>query len=281
VDADAEHAPSYAGLADTWALLAVRQGGAELALRAKTAARKALELDPDLAEAHTSLGFVTYFHEWDWDAAERCFQRALELAPNLANAHHWYWSLLACTGRWPEASTEIQRALELDPLAPIIVNNYGVHHYFRGDDSRALRYFRKALDLEPGFCPANFCLWRLFERQGRFDEATNELARGLRVLGRHEVATVVESAFASQGYGPAMERGAEELAAGGPSPAPEAVAWMYLAAGRKDKAMSHLEAAFAKRAPVMVWLNAAPEWAPLRDHPRFRELVSLVGLPAG
>jgi TolB-like protein len=281
VDADAEHAPSYAGLADTWALLAQRQGAWDLALRAKAAARRALELDPDLAEAHTSLAFLTFYYDWEFAAAERSLRRALELAPNLANAHHWYWSLLMATGRHGEARHEIQRAVELDPLAPIIVTNYGVHHYFRADYARAERQYRTALELEPGFYPAHLCMWRLLERQDHLPAAAEHLAAAARSVGREDVASATMSRLAEAGYGPAMELAGDMLAAGKHPLPPETTAWLYLANGRRDRALDFLHEAFAKRAPVMVWLRVAPEWDPLRAEPRFRELVELVGLPAG
>jgi eukaryotic-like serine/threonine-protein kinase len=280
IEADPTHAPSYAGLADSWALIGQRRPGADLAARARAAARRALELDPMLAEAHTSLGFINYFYDWDWAGGERELRRALELSPNNANAHYWLWSLLVGTRRPDEARREIHRALEIDPLSAVIVTNYGTHHYMRRDYERALRQFHKALELEPGFFAAQLALWRAHEMLGDHDSAASALATALTAMGCAGVAAVMERVHRASGYGMAMETAADELLAMTTPPVTlEMLAWMYLANGRRDRALALVEEAFEKRRPGMVWMSVAPDWDPLGDEPRFHELVALVGLP--
>jgi TolB-like protein/Tfp pilus assembly protein PilF len=280
IELDPRHAPSHAGHADTLALLAWLDVGKGLPVRAKAAARKALELDPNLAEAHISLGFTTYFFDWDWAAAERSFQRGLELAPNSANGHHWYWSLLLATGRPDEARREIRQAALLDPLSPIILTNRGVHYHMGRDYLQATGHLRKALELDPGFFAAHLCLWRTQELMGDYPAAAASFGRAMAAQGRGNLAASLADVGGRSAYGPAMERVADLIAAEPPPPPlpNDALAWLYLANGRRDRAMALLEDAFARRSPAVVWTAVAPDWDPLADEPRFRELIELLGL---
>jgi TolB-like protein/Tfp pilus assembly protein PilF len=277
---DPQHAPSFAGLADSLALLAHLGSSPEMADRARTAARRALELDPELADAHASLGFVRFFFDWDWAGAEQELVRALELSPNHAGAHHWYWSLLVATGRPEEAARQIRLASRLDPLAPIIVANLGVDHYFAGDPRRAIGQLEKSLELEPEFPWAHLSLWRAHEQLKDYDAAVQSLVRGLRAFSRGDVAETMERLFPEVGYGIASQAAAEQLMAGGPAPVPlDVVAYLYLANGCREQAMELVEEAFAARLPLIIWLAVAPEWAPLRQEPRMREVLKQVRLP--
>ncbi|HEV8238711.1 MAG TPA: protein kinase [Thermoanaerobaculia bacterium] len=282
IDRDPLHAPSHAGYADALALIGHERPSPQIAERARAAARRALELDPALAEAHASLGFISFYYEWDWAAAEAEFQRALELAPNEATIHHWYWSLLVTTGRREEAGRQIRLACQLDPLSPIIVTNLGVHYYLCGDPVRAVRQVAKALDIEPEFRWAHLLLWRAQEQLGELDAAVRSLARGLRGLSRDDVAATVERLYPQVGYGPAAQAAAEQLMTTGPAPVPlDTVAMLYLANNCREQAMALVEEAFAARLTLVVWLAVAPEWAPLRDDPRMQRLLSRVHLQAG
>jgi serine/threonine protein kinase/Flp pilus assembly protein TadD len=280
VEADPLHAPSHAGIADALALIGQRKPGPRIADRARAAARLALELDAGLAEAHTSLGFVSYFYDWDWVTAEKELKRAIELAPNHATAHYWYWSVLVSTGRTAEAWREISMAARLDPLAPIILTNVGAHHYICRDYRRAIVAVHKALELEPDFPWAHAVLWRAHTLLGEEGPAMKALTAAMRSLGRADIAGTLERVYPERGYRDAGLAAAEELMATGPSPVlPEVVAWLYLDSDRKDKAMAIVEEAYAKRTPLIVWLGAAPDWDPLREDPRFRSLLDLVGFP--
>ena len=281
IAADPTYAPSHAGLADSLALLGQQKSIAGVGMRAKAAARQALELDPGLGEAHASLGFVSYFYEWDWETAERELRRALELTPNLVNGHHWLWSLLTALRRFDEARRSIRRARELDPLAPIIVNNLGVHHFITGDSARAAAEMRRAIELEPGFLAAHLGLWQVYQSMEDLPAAARELASGLRVLGLQEPAAALERRAGDLGYGAAMEALADELQrVTGPTLPLEAVAWMYLANDNRIKALGLLQKALERRSPAVVWLGVAPGWAPLRSERRYWEVLEQLRLPA-
>ena len=280
IDIDPTHAVSYAGLAESWAIIGQFRPAFGISARAKAAARKAVELDPGLADAHVSLGFVSYFYDWDWAQAETELRRGIELAPSHANAHHWLWSLLMCTGRRDEARPEIRRAVELDPLSPALVTNQGMHHYLNRDYDRALQQLHKALDLERAYFPTHLLLWRVQEHRGELAEAARALVAGLNAAGVTEAAAAVERLYAEQGYGPALGSAAALMLERGESRVPlETPAWMFLADGQRDRAMALLEEAFEKRRPTVIWLSTAPCWDPLADVPRFQELIQLIGLP--
>jgi TolB-like protein len=281
IEADPTHAASHAGLAESWAIMGqFRPGFGALAARAKAAARKAVELDPSLADAHVSLGFVSFFYEWNWAQAEAELKRGIELAPSHANAHHWYWSLLMCTGRRDEARREIRRAVELDPLSPLLVTNYGLHHHLNRNYDRALEQLGKALDLEPTFLATHLNLWRVHELRGAHDEAVVALRAALLAAGHADIAATLGEEYPRLGYGPAVAATADRLAHEPASRLPiESSTWMYLADGQIERALALVEESFEKRRAGLVWMAVAPDWDPLEKEPRFHQILELVGLP--
>src|SRR5216117_3923247 len=175
IDLDPNYARAYAGLADVHSLLPIYAGTApkDDVPKALVAARKAVKLDTNLAEAHTSLGNALLFNG-QWKLAEQEFRRALELNPNYATAHQWLAECLQGQGRFPESLAENERAHELDPLSLIINASYasslsGVGHY---DD--AVKQARKALELDPDLVPGHEILGQTYEAEGKLDEAIAE-----------------------------------------------------------------------------------------------------------
>lgn len=156
IDADPNYAPAYAGLADSYALMAsfsVEPGSAANA-DARSAALSAIQLDPTLAEPHASLGMIYFFTDWNLLAAQREFERSIQLNPNYATAHHWYALDLAAMGRFPQALYEIHVAQKLDPLSLIIGTNVGWIEYLSHDNAAAIVALNKVLELDPSFARA-------------------------------------------------------------------------------------------------------------------------------
>src|SRR5271165_1903085 len=152
IEKDPDFALAYSGLADCHTLLTLYGDDAANMTEAQTAAEKALQLDGTLAEAHTSLAAVEILHGWDWQDAEREFQRAIALNPNFAQAHHWYGNLLlGPEGRHDEAIAELQRAQELDPLSLIIQADTGFAYFLAGSYEPALKAYKKVLAANPNF----------------------------------------------------------------------------------------------------------------------------------
>ena len=144
---------------------------------------KALELDPDLAEAHTTLAFIKLYYEWDWAAADREFLRAIELNPNYANAHHWYGEYLSLVGRHNLAIREAERARELDPLSSIINTWVGSRYFFARRYDTAVEQYRNVVELDPGFVPAHLALGQAYVQRQMFPEAIRELEKAVDLSG--------------------------------------------------------------------------------------------------
>ena len=169
---DPNYARAYAGLADSYALMAswLLAPPAEVIPKARAAALKALQIDPNLAEAHTSLALITQNHDWDWRTAEKEFRRAIELDPNYVTGHHWYAEHLAFQGRFDEALAEIDRARQLDPLSLIIATDTGAILFFARQYDRAIEQFRAVLAVEPTFGRASLIAFAYVEK-GQLAEA--------------------------------------------------------------------------------------------------------------
>ncbi|MCI0354134.1 MAG: tetratricopeptide repeat protein, partial [Acidobacteria bacterium] len=185
VERDANYARGYAGLADSYNLLADYGALApsEALPKALAAARKALELDDSLAEAHASLGWTSMVYEWDWTTAEREFQRALQLDPGYAPAHQWRAYLLRVSGRPAEALAEAQRAAELEPSSLIIHSIVGWHHYLSRQYEPALQQFRKTQEMDPNFARVHSYLGWTYLQQQKYDQAIAELEKARELSG--------------------------------------------------------------------------------------------------
>ena len=183
---DPAYAPAYAGLAQYYSLLPfyTNTPSSEAFAKAKTAALKALELDPYLPEAHASLAYVLAYDEWDWSGAERAYRRALALQPSGADVHHALSRLLAARGRIPEAIVEAERAHVLDPLSLVAHANIGVIAYFGRDYAEARRRLTATLELDPNFSVAHWGLGLVHEQLGESDEAIAEFQKSIALAGR-------------------------------------------------------------------------------------------------
>jgi eukaryotic-like serine/threonine-protein kinase len=279
---DPAHAPSYAGLADAYGLLAYTSPTpSETFAKAKAAAERALALDPDLAEAHATLGMVHLFGDWDWAGAEKEFKTAIARKPNYSTAHQWYWAFLEGMGRHREALVEILKAKELDPLSPVNSLDVAVHYSFSRDHDRAIAECNKTLELAPGFPSAEVWLWLAYDHKGMKEEALRHYVKAMRLNDWGAAADAVEAAYAKSGYETAIATAAEELTKLSKTRYVETnqIAWLWVAAGRKDEAIAYLQGAFQRRAAVLVWLNVAGEWDSLRGDARFTDLLRQMRFP--
>ncbi len=194
---DGKYAPAYAGLADSWSLLASNSYDAvpprEGMPLAKAAAQRALELDGGLAEAHTSLAYVTMVYDWDLEGAEREFQQANRYNPGYATARHWHAHCLLAAGRLDEASAEMRQAQNLDPLSLPINTGVGWCSYFARRYDDAINQYRKTLELEPNFALAHQTLGMALAQKHDYPKAIAEFQTALTLSGG-------ASAIASLGY---------------------------------------------------------------------------------
>jgi len=176
IDVDAGYAPAYSGLADCYTTLGYLSylDPLDAFPRARDAATKALELDPSLAEAHTSLAYYNLYHAWNWPEAEKEFKKAIELNPNYATAHDWYSYYLMAMGRFDDAWKEVNRAHELDPLSVTISTDLGFNYFYRRKYDEAINQLRGTLSASPKFPLAHLWLGRAYQQKKMYSEAIDE-----------------------------------------------------------------------------------------------------------
>lgn len=280
---DPGYALAYSGLADTYSLLGDWEYGVlppkEALPRAKAAALKALQLDPNLSEAYTSLAFLSDAFDWDLPSAETEFRRGIELNPGYATAHHWYAWHLSLSGRNREAIAELRKAQELDPLSLIINADLAelllIAHSIEG----SIEQSRSTIDLDPSFPLAHNQLALAYLARGRSREAIAELQTAVRLS--HESATCTANlarAYAQSGRrhdALALLDQLKQRARPGFSGASE-IAVVYAALGDNDQAMAWLETAYQEHFNPSVLLR--PAFDGLRSDRRFDDLRRRIGL---
>ena len=284
IERDPSFALAYAGLADCYVVPAYMLPPGEKIPKAKMAAMKALELDDTLAEAHTSLARAMTTYDWDWRGAEREFQRAIELNPNYAIAHQWYCGYLEAMGRTPEAIAEGKRALELDPLSPIITFEMGLGFFYARDYDKAIEYYQKTLELDPDFPPAHGQLPAAYEQKRMYDQAITGFQKGTNLKGSREWyfslsgLAHVYAVTGNKGEAQKLLSEMKDLSVRQYVPA-DRIALIYAGLGDKDEAFAWLEKGYDERSFNMTWLKVEPRWDSLRSDPRFADLVRRLGLP--
>jgi tetratricopeptide (TPR) repeat protein len=248
--------------------------------KARDAAIKALQIDPELGEAHATLGYVSHY-DWQWDEAEKSLRRAIALNPSYALARIWYANLLSSLGRRDEAITQALLARELDPLSMIVATNVGWVHHHAGRYVEAIAEYQRALQLEPNYLQAHMRLGASLIELRRFDEAIAAAEAVVRLSNNDPVEVMhLERTKFLAGRPNDFNRQLDEIAARSRTryTSPATIANAYLAAGRADEAFAWLERAYEERANNMVYLAVEPHYSPLRDDPRFQQLLRKVGL---
>jgi TolB-like protein/Tfp pilus assembly protein PilF len=275
VEEDPLYAAAYAGIADTYVFLAFYLGlPRESALKARNAATKALELDPDLAGAHTSLAAIKAFNDWDWAGAEAEFTRAIELDPGASEPHRIYGEFLALFGRHEQAIAEARQARELDPLSSNANYDLAFALYMARRYDEAVAQLQKVLELDPKFLPAHAGLGHVYAAQSRYAEALAELAKA----GVRPELTACVHALAGR-EGKARKGLAEALASKGAGTSTVTFSVTYFLLGEKDKAFECLEQGYQKRDWLMICLRTFPPFDPLRSDPRFQNLLRRMKFP--
>jgi eukaryotic-like serine/threonine-protein kinase len=180
IDADPAYPAAYAGLADAYSLIGYQNYLAprDAFPKATAAARRALELDRNLAEPHASLGYIHLYYDWDFPAAESEFQRAVALNPNSVTARHFYSILLTALLRPSEARAQIERARDLDPLSPLVASDMGFELYYAQQYDQAIKALRDAIAMNAKAAAPHFWLGRVFQAQRKYSEAFAEFQAG-------------------------------------------------------------------------------------------------------
>jgi TolB-like protein/Tfp pilus assembly protein PilF len=280
---DPNSAPAYAGLADAYSVLSEYKSvpAHESHMKARVAARRAVEIDDSLAEAHAELANVATLDDYDWSGAEQEFRRAIELNPGKATAHHFHAQNLICLGRWHEASVEMEQARELDPLSIIISANIGLVYYYARQPDRAIEAELRALELDPNAAFIYEYLGTAYLQKGMYREAIGHLQKAVGLSNgfplyqaelAYSYAAAGDRAQAGRILTDLKSRSRRQYVSS------YSLAVAYISLGKKDAALARLQKAYEEREDQVGLLKIEPLFDTLHADPRFQELLRRIGL---
>jgi len=284
ISLDSTSAAAYAGLADTYTLIA-DYGFSECCdsmLKARAAAERALALDPKSSEAHASLGLILTLYDWSWVEAENAFERALAINPGYAPAHHWYGiDNLAMRGRFEQAGEHLEIALKLDPLSGIILEGQAFLRTLRRRYDDAIHLYLNMLEMDPSFYKAYTSMGRAYLQKGMYKKAIEMLQKGRALVG--DSPSILGALGQAQGLSGNLSEARQlllrlqEIAAVRPVPS-TCFALVHLGLGEKDAALTWLERGVNRHQSTVVALKVHPAYDDLRNEPRFLALRRQLGL---
>jgi len=271
----------YSGLADCYLLLngyGLRPPQ-EVVPKAKGAAMEALRLDPNLAEAHATLGAISANHDFDWSRAEDEYRRAIAINPSYATARQWYGGLLTGLARFDEAKIQLDRARALDPLSLSIATQLAVRSYFSRRYDEAIAQYQQILALDPNYAPAHDYLSLAYISKHDYANAVASVLRARKLEGDSDAhLAALQQAFDRGGIVAYEEKLVADRLATREFVSPPDLAEHYCTAGEKEKAIAQLQKGFSMNSPGMLWLRVDPMYDPIRSDPRFQELLRRLNL---
>lgn len=271
---DPNYALGYAGLADGYTQFSQFSNvpSRDVMPKAKEAAEKALSLDDGLAEAHAALGLIQFLYDYDFAKAELEFKRAIELNPKYGSAHHFYARLLTAVGRHEEALAQIRQALEIDPLALPFNWFYGHTLYFARRYDEAIAQLKKTVELDTSFPGAHHWLATVHQAQRNYAESVDEYVKGSELEGNQQTAQTAKESFARGGWEGFLRTAIQHSG----SPSYIKVIY-YTELGEEDLAIAELNKIYENRAPSVIYVKGDPRLDPLRDDPRYQDLLKRIG----
>ena len=283
IEIDSTYALAYAGIADAYFRLSnIYLPPREVMPKAKEAALKAVEIDEDLAEAHSSLGLVRVYYDHDWAAGGHEFVRCLELNPDLVLGHQRYGSYLTFIGRFEEAIARYENALELDPFSLQINMNLATNYYLMGQHETAIKHLEKTLELEPDYMPTHFVLGCTYIQKGDLPKAIEEFQH----IYRLDEEAYMALGFMGYAYAQAGQRAEAENLLNilqdislRKYVSSYSMVMIRLGLGQYQQVLDMLEPLYEERNDWLVWLKVSPELKVLRDEPRFKDLLRRIGFP--
>ena len=285
IQKDPSYALAYAGLASAYALLGQVPyddlSPIEAKPKAREAAEQALHLDPQLGEAHSVLANVSFSYDWDFAAAEREFKRALELGQNDPTAHHWYSHYCIVRNRLEQAHEENSRALALDPVSPLFNTSRAEIYYNARQYDAAIAQGQRTVEQYPAYYLAYIWLGSAYREKKMYAEALKQFAKARELSSNHPAIIALQGhALAVSGDAGGAHKALADLQQLARS---RYISSLYFAAiytglGQNATALDWLDKAYKERNDRLVYLGVDPISDPLRSEPRFRKLLSRIGL---
>lgn len=283
VQADPEFAPAYSGISDSLTLLSFYEMAppSQVMPKARRAASRAIELDPGLAEAHASQADILFHFERDWEGADCEYRRAIQCNPDYALGYQWYANLLAAKGQHEAAHLAMMRALEIDPVSLTTLVRAGVISHLARRFDEAIRHYRNALELDPGYIWTHMYLAQALEQKGFLKEALQEFEITMKLAGGSNCVLAMKAhTHAVAGDGAYARRILERLksAAGGKCIPSYDIAATYAALREPRQMGVWLHRACSERNMKVFTLIQDPRFDAVRSHSEFKEIAAQVGL---
>jgi TolB-like protein/Flp pilus assembly protein TadD len=282
LDQDPVYALAYAGIADAYALLGdyALLAPTDAYARARVAAQRALEIDEELPEAHTSLGHI-YLNLWKFAEADQEYRRALQLNPNYAMAHQWYSNYLMAVGRKDEALEHIRDAVDLDPLTLITNSVYGWQLYLARRFDEAENQLHKTLDSDPNFAPAHATLGEVYVQEKKYPDAISSFDKAIELSGGNtDYRAMLGHVYAVSGDASRAQAILQDLekTAGSAYVSPVYKALICTGLGQTQEALQFLRQAYAERSEFLLFIAVYPPFDPLQNNSEFRQILTQIGL---
>ena len=281
IEQDPDYALAYVGFADALATPAHigMMPTQHVFPAAKGYVKRALELDPDLAEAHDFLARIHFSYDWNWDAADREFRNSIKLNSGYPDVHVVFSQFLAMTGRWEESLREARIGVSLDPLNPWFRMELAQRLGWLGRYEEALDELGTVIDSQPDFYLAYDVLWMLEHQKNRYEEARYAASRYFELIGESAVASILREPGVD--YADAMKRAADALETSLARPYVSNVehARMRIHADEPGRAIEYLEKAHSQRETILVYATVDPQFRPVWDDDRFQALRRKMNLP--
>jgi TolB-like protein len=284
VEKDPSYALAYTGLADSYVLLGWNSylPPKDAFPKSKMAAMQALRLDPNLGEAHTPLAAVLWLHDWQWQEAQKEFERSLALNPAHPTASHWYAEYLMTMGRHVEAIARVKNSQELDPLSLIISVAIGRDFYMARRYDDALEQLQRTVELDPNYPVTYWVLGLLLTKMGRYELAIAEGEKGVKLSGGSPLMNAaLAQTFATAGRREQAIQILNDLTnlAKQKYVAPYFFAGIHIGLGEDDRAVEYLEKSYQEHSHWLIYLHIDPSMDGLRPNRRFQDLSRRIGLP--
>jgi DNA-binding winged helix-turn-helix (wHTH) protein/TolB-like protein/Flp pilus assembly protein TadD len=283
INKDSLYAVAYAGLAEAYTLSSYYSSvlPREAFPKAKAAAERALEIDGTLAEAWSTLAYVKFIYDWDFEGSDRDFRRTFELNPNYATARFWHGECLIYRGRFEEGIEEIDRAHQLDPLSAVFSAHLGWAYHIARQHDRAIKQLQETLEMDPDFAMTYFYLGMAYEEKRMFEESIAAYKKSIELSGEFPGTTGLAHVYAISGRRGEAQQILEKLeqqARDGKPIRPTTFAIIYAALNDREKALESLEKGYGERYEVLLYLKVQPYFDNLRSEPRFVDLLQRIGL---